>query len=808
MNTYVAGDGPYSAKLVIVGEFPTREDTELQQPFSGMVRHLLKNIFYELNYNLNECYLTYAIKYKPPFNDTRRYHEIGIDYHKEIENLHKEIEAINPNCILAFGKEALFALTGQNKIQAMRGSILQTKGYRYKVVPTYHPSQFIRSKAASNYDAVMPYKNLTIVKLDIARAIKESETSKLELPRRRLEIARDSGDTYRFLRQYENQTIAAADIESIKNVPSCISFAFNKHHAMSIPLMPGLLKTDSQTRDIAENWRMVEATINRVKIVGQNFKYDAHKLEKPCGFSRIKLHADVAAKFHLLYPEFLKRLEFMASILTREPYYKDEYKEWDPTKQSYEDVLFYNAKDSAVTYECHEVTDDELKEAGLYEFYYNFQHEAHEIYLDIEDCGMLVDLDKREELKVKYITEIKETQKLIDLICGRHVNVGSAPQMKRLCEEFLELPKRASYNEETLVALMQNNIKKESDEWKKDVLRNVLKLRKLKLVKTNYILARPDFDGRMRCTYNINGTENGRTSTSKLDSKKLINRPAYTGIGYHTISKHGTVGTDVRYLFIPDPGHSFVNMDFSQAEPRIVAVLSEDWELVEKFNKGIDVHSELASFISGKSEWDGKRAPEDTRFLGKTGRNAYNYAVGKRTFAEQVNTDADKFNIDIRISEWKAGEILKKIGLIHPKVVDVFHAKVRQLIDETRTLYNPFGRRRQFFDRLEEAIYREALAFIPQSTVKDQMLKLMIAFRKEFPQLKKKICLEAHDALMVITPNNMVNDVAPWLLNWPKENKVNFSRCSLPRDFELILPSEVEVSDKSYKELKKYKLAA
>jgi DNA polymerase I-like protein with 3'-5' exonuclease and polymerase domains len=421
---------------------------------------------------------------------------------------------------------------------------------------------------------------------------------------------------------------------------------------------------------------------------------------------------------------------------------------------------------------------------------------------------MLVDLQKRNELKLKYVNEIKKTQDWLDKITGRPLNVRSYPQIKRLCEEFLSLPKRSGYDEETLVAYMQNSIKKEEDEWKREVLKAVLRLRKLKLVKSNVLEARPDFDGRMRTQYNLNGTENGRTSTSKVDTKLTINRIVPTGLGFQTISKHGDIGSDVRYMFIPDPGHAFVNMDFSQAEPRIVAVLSEDWDLVDKFNKGIDVHSELASFISGKTQWDGKRAPDDVRFLGKTGRNAYNYNVGKRTFAQQVNTDADKFGIDVKISEWKAGEILKKVNMLHPKVVDVFHAQIKEHIDSTRTLVNPFGRRRQFFDRLEDSIYREGMAFIPQSTVRDQMLKLMIAFRKEFPELAKKICLEAHDALMIITPTDLIAPVAQFLLNWPKENPVDFSRCSLSRDFKLILPSEVEVSEKSYKDLRKYKPTA
>ena len=193
-------------------------------------------------------------------------------------------------------------------------------------------------------------------------------------------------------------------------------------------------------------------------------------------------------------------------------------------------------------------------------------------------------------------------------------------------------------------------------------------------------------------------------------------------------------------MLVPFIGHTLVQMDLSQAEARVVAVLSSDDELIRKFELGIDVHSELAAAIDGR-EWNGQREPEDNRFIGKTGRHSYNYGVKKTTFMLQVNTDADKFGLDLKLSEWKAGQILEAIRMRHPLVEKVYHAEIERILDETRTLYNPFGRRRIFFDRWGHELIKEGLAFIPQSTVRDQMLKFMIQCKKDYPHIMRKCCV-------------------------------------------------------------------
>src|SRR5206468_11465187 len=98
--------------------------------------------------------------------------------------------------------------------------------------------------------------------------------------------------------------------------------------------------------------------------------------------------------------------------------------------------------------------------------------------------------------------------------------------------------------------------------------------------------------------FKINGTETGRSSTGIL--KKPL-RPTKMGLAFHTIPAHGRLGKDIRSMLIPDPGKIFIKADYSQAEARIVAVLSEDWELLEAFDK-VDIHRRTAALFFGLSK--------------------------------------------------------------------------------------------------------------------------------------------------------------------------------------------------------------
>lgn len=802
---YIAGSGPLGAKLVIVGEAPGYHEEEQGRPFVGPAGELLDSLLSDAGVNRGEVYVTNVVKFRPPENDIRRIGEIGITLQKSTEDLFQELDTLKPNCILALGNTALTALTGRNGIKQHRGSLLRTNDHKYKVISTLHPSHLLRQAGTE----VADYSARAYVRLDFERAIRQSKFPEYNPPQRTLSIARNSLDLYRFLRQYKERPYVAVDIETSKCIPSCISFAFNRFHAISVPLINMVDEKREEwvpKHELVQMWGMVAQILESPQYgkIGQNFKFDDQKLRRPAGFITSPLRADTMLMAHTLYPEFPMGLDFLCSIWTEEPYYKTEGKEFNPKKDSFNRLYLYNAKDASITYEVYEEQEKELESRGLTDFYFNYINRLHDAYRDMEEVGMLIDQDQRKFLKKKYKERLEEVQGRLDAACGRDVNVASPKQIQDLLYNYMGLPRRKDTSEDTIVALQNNNCKNEEH---KQILADVLEVRRIRKTIGTYLNARADYDGRMRTSYRIVGTETGRSSTAIL---KPPLRPHKLGLAYQTMTKHGTTGADLRSQFIADEGYVYVEIDSSQAEARIVALLAKDDDLIQLFNT-TDVHKLTSSWIFSVPVG---AVTSELRFVGKTTRHAGNYDMGKRRLMFTVNTDAKRFGIDIQISEWRAGQILDAFHAFSPKIRSGFHADVRQAIqDNDRTLVNPFGRERQFFGRMDHELEKEAYAQIPQSTVADNTKRAFLEIRDKTAgdvriwgqQFSKTtgIVVEAHDALIALVRESEVDEYLRIAVP-AMEREIDFAKCTLSRGI-MTIPCECKIG-KNYKDLKDYEI--
>lgn len=799
---FVPGTGPIGARLAIVGEAPGYEEDRTGRPFVGPSGELLDSMLRDAGINRNDCYLTNVLKFRPPDNDLRRLNEIDVSLAQSTVELFDELDVVQPNCILALGNTALQALTGKSGIKTYRGSVLRSSNHKFKVAVTFHPAHLLRQAGGE----VAEYSARAYVALDFKKAERQSHFPEYKVPTRTLNVARNSLDVYRFKRQYADKRKVAVDIETSKCIPSCVSLAFSRFHAISVPLI-NLVDEKSELwippHELAQMWMFVREILDNPEygIIGQNFKFDDQKLRAPCRFRPANIYADTMLMAHTLYPEFPVGLAFLASIWTEEPYYKAEGKEFNPKKDSYDRLYLYNAKDAAITFEVWEEEDQELDVYELRDFYYNYVNRLHVAYRDMDSVGFMIDQDVRKALRKKYKDQLKEYEERLETTVGHPVNVNSPKQVARLLYTDMGLPFRSSSDEDTLVALQGNHCK--TDEHKQ-VLTDIIVIRRIRKTLGTYLDAKPDYDGRMRTNYRIVGTETGRTSTSLL---KAPIRPTKLGLAFQTMTKHGDTGADLRSQFVADPGYVFVEIDSSQAEARVVALLATDYKLIELFNT-TDVHKLTASWIFNVPV---DRITKELRFVGKTTRHAGNYDMGKKRLMTIVNTDAKKFHIDIQVSEWRAGQILDAFHTFSPKIRGVFHTEIVQALrDNERVLVNPFGRRRQFFNRFDHELEKEAYAQIPQSTVADNTKRALLRIRDETAGDVRLwggfadttgICVEAHDALVALVRESEID--AYLKIAIPAfEMPIDFRNCTLPRG-ELVIPAEAKVGP-NYKDLKDY----
>lgn len=803
MPNYVRGEGASRAKLVIVGEAPGKYEDEAQRPFQGPSGLLLNKMLAEAGVDRSEVYVTNIFKYRPPFNDIRRIREVlPEEPEKHVEQLWAELWEIKPNCVLALGNTALYHLTGKSGISNWRGSILNSKRDGWKVVPTLHPAALLHMEGEEE-GGVRSQAAKVYMQFDIRRSVEQSAFPQVRTPQRLLEIARHSADVWRFWEQYKHKRHVSVDIEVIHCIPICVALAFNSQHAMSIPLLDVMSwqnKEGIPSSELALMWKMVSdiLSMSGMKIIGQNFKFDLVKLLKACGMRVNEFWLDTGLLMHTLYPELPKSLGFMTSIFTEEPYYKDEGKEFNIKKDDIKKFFTYNARDAAVTYEVAFALAQEAKELEVPGFENYFQNyfldymmQLPELYIDIEDEGLLLDKPRQKELIKEYTAKIKVKEKRLYELVGWEINIRSNPQLSALLYKDLKFPKRAGANVDTLVALQANHTK--PGDPRREIIDLILDLRGMYKSLGTYFKARADYDGYMRTSYNIAGTETGRSSTKIL---KAPLRPHKMGLAFQTMTKHGDIGAELRSMFVAEPGYVLLEVDLSQAEARIVALLGKSQETLDLFNSGADIHKLTSTWVFAMPE---THITKELRFVGKTTRHAGNYDMQKKRLMNLVNTKAKKFNIDISISEYRAGLILERFHKFSPWIKEVFHEEVVDaLANNNRILINPYGRRRQFMGDWDSTLWREAYAQIPQSTVADHMKRAMLRVKKRLGK-HFRCAVEAHDAFVVKVPERHVDEFAT-IFAQELEVPIDFSNCSLPRG-QLIIPCDAQVGY-NYKDLK------
>lgn len=828
---YVPGTGPLGAKIAFIGESPGEQEEMQGQPFVGPSGNLLNEILSDLGINRSDVYITNVLKYRPPGNKFFLYKELGKSLSAAISELKQEINELDPNVCVVFGANALKVLTGKDRVLNWRGSILSWNGR--KLIPTIHPAHILHSLGQKEKTE---YWMKSLIRLDISRAVEESK-NKMTMPTHGLPlVCKSSEHLYSFLKRHKHAEYMASDIETTlgaSGMPICVSFCFDKTEAISIPLFSEIpiidkklirptktkyernnysfeykvldrVSTGIAQSELPEIWRLVaKAYANpQFKQIGQNFKYDEDKLNR-LGFYLQNYHLDIALAGHTLYPEFPRSLSFWTSVFTKHPFYKDEGKDFNPTRDDISQFLIYNAKDALVTWEVSQEMIKSLRKNNLYDYYHEVVQPLHYLYLHIDNQGFNIDEKVREKLFKKYADMKHEGEVKLAKLTGSPINVNSPKQVKELIYGHMGVRPftfrgKPDYGTgaDVVSELLAKRVK--HPEYR-EVLELILRQRKInKVLGPNYLSAKADYDGKMRTQYKIVGTETSRTS-SAIQGPPV--RPEKMGWAFQTLTKHGDIGYDLRLMCIPDPGELFIQVDSAQAEARVVALLSDD-EKALKLMDEIDFHAWTASFCFGgtwqdhSKEKNGCETPE--RFIGKSARHAFNLMVKAPRLATMVVSGAREANIDIgEFTELHAAKTINAIHTSTPRVREVFQHGVESALRAGRCLTGPQGGRRVFYGRWDNSLLKEACAFIPQYTVTTNTKLAMLELLKQVPEVK--LIVEAHDGFLFSVKKEIVDEVKE-IAKSLMERPISFEKCSFKRR-DLVIPAEVEVGE-NYKEMR------
>jgi DNA polymerase-1 len=273
------------------------------------------------------------------------------------------------------------------------------------------------------------------------------------------------------------------------------------------------------------------------------------------------------------------------------------------------------------------------------------------------------------------------------------------------------------------------------------LLDKILELRHIETILSNFINVDID-DGRIYTSYSL--VETGRLSSHADELGKGSHLQNVPGSNVST-EEEKQFHVNVRKMFIADEEKVLIEADKKQGEVMIVAWLANELRMKEVFKSGGDIHKRNASYIFSKSE---SLVSSSERYLAKRMVHAADYGMGINTMAAYCN-----------ISKSEAEVAKKKYFDAFPSIL-TWQQRVREEVKKTRVLVNPFGRRRVFFERMGDELFREAYAFIPQSTLVDDVNRSM---NQIFYQLEPKLQLlhQGHDSLLWQIEEKWVEWVIP-----------------------------------------------
>lgn len=274
------------------------------------------------------------------------------------------------------------------------------------------------------------------------------------------------------------------------------------------------------------------------------------------------------------------------------------------------------------------------------------------------------------------------------------------------------------------------------------------------------------------------------TNTLRKSSAKLLGRPPDKESGWG--GNEQNISDRLRRVYRPSrPGYKLVQCDQAGAEALLVAYLCTAGNFRALFDVGIKPHVYVALHVFA-SHWakllpKGERIEDYTlapirllpnlpswRVLGKAIKEHHRYyAIGKMIcHASNYGMRPPTFQLNVlQRSEGKivltlaeAAEYLRIYHQLFPEIT-LWHVDVEQQLRATRTLANLFGFPRYFGGPFGDKLWKEAYAFVPQSTVgciTSIAYVNMQTWIEENPEAGWNLLTDTHDSILLECPEEDV----------------------------------------------------
>lgn len=262
----------------------------------------------------------------------------------------------------------------------------------------------------------------------------------------------------------------------------------------------------------------------------------------------------------------------------------------------------------------------------------------------------------------------------------------------------------------------------------------ITQYREVSKLKNTYIDTLPkmvDAQSRLHTTFNLTVAQTGRLSST---DPNLQNIPVRTDLGRR-----------IRTAFVAGQGKKLVSADYSQFELRLAAVMANDTDLIDMFNRGADIHLATAAQVYGRS-------PEDVTKQMRRAAKVINFGI-------MYGMSPHGLSVAAGMTRDQATDFIERYKALRRPLFD-YMDKIKEQARRDGYVETLFGRRRPMPDIhssnfvVRQAAERAAINLPIQGTEADLMKLAMINVQKrlikEYPDCK--MLLQIHDSILVECP--------------------------------------------------------
>jgi DNA polymerase I-like protein with 3'-5' exonuclease and polymerase domains len=464
-------------------------------------------------------------------------------------------------------------------------------------------------------------------------------------------------------------------------------------------------------------------------------------------------------------------LKELASAHLGTPDYESDIKRYLKRKADSYEVIPKPVLHRYLAYDCdstwqlyHELKPRVDKSPALTNAYTNVLIPANTFLQQVEQRGIYINIEALNTLDVEITAEVERVEKAIDEaaapywdpeLYAQEIGVAKTPEFfnpgspkqvgwllySRNAFGLVPPPKYAANTREDTVQKL-----KEAGRGPRAAMQFLdllLESRELHKMKSTYVdgireRLRHSSDGRIHSTWLLHGTTSGRLA-SRDPNLQNIPRPG---------SSKWSV--PIRNVFQARKGYVFIEADYSQAELRGLAHLSEDPALIQVYVDGKDLHDEVAEeMFPGWSQLPGGDLKTERRVRAKF----VNFGIAYGRGPESIDRE---FGCGFQEAKRLIDTWFGRFGPAHEYIYSC-----RRTAARGGTLTSAFGRKRRFHlgapdKKVQNAAENEGANFPIQSLASDLTLLSAMQINATFKEwgIDGHVVNLVHDSILIECPDD------------------------------------------------------